>query len=92
MGRPSNIQFENLGRAIKALRAEADLSRKDLAERAGISYSYLAEIENGSKPPSTRTIVEIANADEIYLNPAQDYTRKLLASIPKGWNASRVAA
>jgi peptide/nickel transport system ATP-binding protein len=29
-------------------------------------------------------IVEIADSDEIYLNPRQDYTRKLLSSIPKG--------
>jgi peptide/nickel transport system ATP-binding protein len=30
-------------------------------------------------------IVEIADSDEIYLNPQQEYTRKLLSSIPKGW-------
>jgi len=29
-------------------------------------------------------IVEIADSDEIYLNPRQEYTRKLLSSIPKG--------
>jgi ABC-type oligopeptide transport system ATPase subunit len=26
----------------------------------------------------------MADSDEIYRNPKQDYTRKLLASIPKG--------
>ncbi len=62
MGRPSDNPFENLGRVIKALRAEAGLSRGDLADRAGISYSYLAEIENGTKQPSTKTLVEIAQA------------------------------
>ena len=31
-------------------------------------------------------IVEIANADDIYLNPRQPYTRKLLSAIPKGWH------
>src|SRR6185437_12410113 len=29
-------------------------------------------------------IIEMADSDEIYRNPRQDYTRKLLASIPKG--------
>jgi peptide/nickel transport system ATP-binding protein len=29
-------------------------------------------------------VVEFANSDEIYLNPKQEYTRKLLASVPKG--------
>jgi len=36
-------------------------------------------------------IVEIANSDEIYLDPKQEYTRKLLSSIPKGWDAARAA-
>jgi peptide/nickel transport system ATP-binding protein len=34
-------------------------------------------------------IVEIANPDEIYRNPREDYTRRLLESIPKGWQGSR---
>jgi len=31
-------------------------------------------------------IVEIANSDDIYRNPHQPYTKRLLASIPKGLN------
>jgi peptide/nickel transport system ATP-binding protein len=30
-------------------------------------------------------IVEMADSDEIYRHPREDYTRKLLSSIPKGW-------
>jgi peptide/nickel transport system ATP-binding protein len=33
---------------------------------------------------SDGVIVEMADSDEIYLNPKQEYTRKLLSSIPKG--------
>jgi transcriptional regulator with XRE-family HTH domain len=51
---------EGLGRAIKVLRTGQDLSRRDLAERAGLSYSYLAEIENGAKSPSSRALLAIA--------------------------------
>jgi peptide/nickel transport system ATP-binding protein len=36
-------------------------------------------------------VVEIANSDEIYLNPKQAYTQKLLASVPKGWEAQEAA-
>jgi transcriptional regulator with XRE-family HTH domain/CheY-like chemotaxis protein len=50
-----------LGRAIKVLRAGRDLSRRDLAERAGLSYSYLAEIENGAKSPSSRALDALAS-------------------------------
>jgi peptide/nickel transport system ATP-binding protein len=37
-------------------------------------------------------IVEIANSDEIYRNPKQPYTKRLLASIPKGWQGERARA
>ena len=51
-----------LGRAIKLLRTEQGVERKELADRAGISYSYLAEIENGNKPPSSSVLVVLAEA------------------------------
>jgi peptide/nickel transport system ATP-binding protein len=35
-------------------------------------------------------IVEIADSDEIYRHPDQPYTRRLLASIPKGWQGGKV--
>jgi peptide/nickel transport system ATP-binding protein len=33
-------------------------------------------------------IVEMANSDDIYLNPQHPYTQKLLSSIPKGWEGA----
>jgi peptide/nickel transport system ATP-binding protein len=36
-------------------------------------------------------IVEIADADDIYRNPREPYTQRLLASIPKGWHGPRAA-
>ncbi len=44
------------------LRTDQSLDRKDLADRAGISYSYLAAIENGKKPPSSKVLFAIAGA------------------------------
>ncbi len=40
------------GEAVQARRAEIGLDRKELAERSGISYSYLSAIESGQKLPS----------------------------------------
>ena len=37
-------------------------------------------------------IVEIANSDDIYRNPREAYTRRLLASIPKGWQGGRASS
>ena len=59
-GPDEGVLAEGLGRAIKVLRTGQDLSRKDLANRAGLSYSYLAEIENGVKSPSSRALAAIA--------------------------------
>ena len=53
---------EALGRTIKVLRTDQGLERRDLAERAGISYSYITEIENGNKPPSSSVLNPIAEA------------------------------
>jgi transcriptional regulator with XRE-family HTH domain len=54
-----------LGRAIKVRRTDLGLERADLAERAGISYPYLSEIESGKKRPSDRTLRAIAHALEM---------------------------
>ena len=51
-----------LGRAIKVLRTGLDLGRRDLARTAGLSYSYLAEIENGKKGASAAAQQAIARA------------------------------
>jgi transcriptional regulator with XRE-family HTH domain len=59
---PEDSRSEGLGRAIRVIRTGHDMSRKDLAERSGLSYSYLAEIESGAKSPSSKSLVQIAQA------------------------------
>ena len=54
-----------LGRAIKVRRTDLGLERAELAERAGISYPYLSEIEGGKKRPSDRTLRALAHALEM---------------------------
>jgi transcriptional regulator with XRE-family HTH domain len=51
-----------LGRTIKVLRTDLGIERRELAARVGISYSYLTEIENGNKPPSSSKLRPIAHA------------------------------
>lgn len=51
-----------LGRAIRVIRAGLDMSRKELSERTGLSRSYVAEIENGRKTPSSRALAALAAA------------------------------
>ena len=60
--REDPVFAEALGRAIKVIRTGLDVGRPQLAERAGLSYSYLAEIENGKKQASSSAQQAIAKA------------------------------
>jgi transcriptional regulator with XRE-family HTH domain len=53
---------QEIGRAITVLRHELGLNRKELAERSGISYPFLSEVEGGKKSPSSKTVRAIADA------------------------------
>jgi transcriptional regulator with XRE-family HTH domain len=53
---------QSLGRTIQVLRADAGVDRSELADRAGISYSYLSAIESGRKQPSAPVLGRIAAA------------------------------
>lgn len=46
----------NLGKFIKKLRMEKDLSLRELAEQTGLSHSYLCNLENGSDPRSGKPL------------------------------------
>jgi transcriptional regulator with XRE-family HTH domain len=49
-----------LGRTIKVWRTDIGMSRRQLAQSASISYSYLSAIENGAKTPSTKILRVLA--------------------------------
>jgi HTH-type transcriptional regulator, competence development regulator len=50
------------GAFIKAARIKARISQRDLADRAGIDFTYLSKIENDKMaPPSEETIRKIAD-------------------------------
>lgn len=54
--------YRALGRAIKLERVARGMERRNLAEASGVSYPYLSEIESGSKRPSSRALLAIAEA------------------------------
>ena len=68
---------------------------QDLQAEFGLSYIFISHdlavvkyISDQVMVMNQGEIVEIANSDEIYRNPRQPYTQRLLASIPKGWQGS----
>ena len=64
--RPSSredpVFYESLGHAIKVIRTQQRLERKQLAEAAGVSYAYLSDIETGRGRPSSGALLAIAEA------------------------------
>jgi transcriptional regulator with XRE-family HTH domain len=54
--------YEGMGRAVKVLRTQFGLSRKELAAASGLSYAYLADIETGRGRPSSKALLAIAQA------------------------------
>jgi len=72
---------------------------QDLQDEFGLSYIFISHdlavvkyISDQVMVMNEGAIVEIADSDEIYLHPSQEYTRKLLSSIPKGFDATRPRA
>jgi len=55
-------QLEALGELIRKRRQQAELTLRDLAERANVSNPYLSQIERGLHEPSVRVLKAIAGA------------------------------
>ena len=71
---------------------------QDLQDEFGMSYIFISHDLAVVKYMSDQVmvmnegeVVEVANSDDIYLHPQQEYTKKLLSSIPKGWDGARQA-
>lgn len=58
----------DLGLRIKTLRKELKLTQEDLAKKASISRSYLADIERNRYNPSVDTLINIAKGLGISLS------------------------
>jgi transcriptional regulator with XRE-family HTH domain len=66
---PDEQETLELGRALQVRRAELGLKRRELADRALLSYPYVSEIENGAKTPSAKALRQLADA--LRLTPAE---------------------
>ncbi len=71
---------------------------QDLQDEYKMSYIFISHdlavvkyISDQVMVMSEGDVIEVANSDDIYLNPKQEYTKKLLGSIPKGWQEEKAA-
>ncbi|AEE97616.1 helix-turn-helix domain protein [Mahella australiensis 50-1 BON] len=54
-----------LGTKIKKLRINKKIKQIELAKAAGISNSFLSDIENGRTMPSLKTLYKLADALDV---------------------------
>jgi peptide/nickel transport system ATP-binding protein len=71
---------------------------QDLQDEFGLSYIFISHdlavvkyISDMVMVMNDGVIVEMADSDQIYLNPQQEYTKKLLSSIPRGLEKAEAA-
>ena len=62
---PDSTEGVNVGRRLRKLRAEHDLSIRALAEKSGLAINTLSLIENAKTSPSVSTLQQIAAALDV---------------------------
>ena len=59
------MDYRSIGQNIRKVRKQRKLRQEDLAEKAGISMTYVGALERGEKIPALETFIAIANALEV---------------------------
>jgi len=56
------MNYKKLGERIRKERLAVGITQEVLSEQAGISVSFLGQVERGERKPSLETVVNIANS------------------------------
>ena len=59
------MDYKGLGRRIRQQRIVFNMTQEELAEKSGISCSFVGHIERGEKKASVETVVALCNAMDI---------------------------
>ena len=59
------MDYKALGKRVRQQRAVAELTQEELAEKAGVSCSFIGHIERGEKKASIETLVCLCNAMKV---------------------------
>jgi len=64
----TNSELKQLGKSIKKVRSQRNLTQSEVAEKADTSANYYAQIERGEVNPSYTMLRSIAKALKVKLN------------------------
>ena len=59
------MDYTALGKRVKLQRVMAGITQEELAEKTGVSCSFIGHIERGEKKASVETLVSLCNAMRI---------------------------
>lgn len=62
------MNFNRIGRKIQEARINQNKTQEELAEKVGITSSFLSNIETGKRKPSFETLIQIAECLELSLD------------------------
>lgn len=65
--------YESLGKRIKYLRKEHNLTQEKLAELTGLSLDFIGKIEVNINKPGLKSLIKIANALDIHIKDLFDF-------------------
>jgi transcriptional regulator with XRE-family HTH domain len=82
------METKGLGRVLKLIRMYHQLKQGELAEKLGISSSYLSEIETGKKDPSISLLGQYSKVFEIPIS----HIILLSEHVDEGKEGSRIRA
>lgn len=93
------VDYVAIGRRVKFYRKIANLTQADVAERLGISVSYISQIECGHTDVSLKRLDEIANTINtniellLSVNSVNEYLDDNdIKELTKGWNEDQIKA
>ena len=56
------MDYKDLGNRVRTVRRQQSLTQEQLAEKVGISASFLGHIERGTRKASLDTVIKLCNA------------------------------
>jgi transcriptional regulator with XRE-family HTH domain len=77
------VDFEIIGKRIKAFRKQQNMTQADLADKSGLTNVYISYVETGKKGVSLEALMKIANA--LGLSSTSPLLDDLPARLPKAY-------
>ncbi len=65
--------YLSIGKRIKQLREERNLTQEKLAEKSGLSIDYIGKIEVNINQPGLKALIKIADALKVQLKEIFDF-------------------